>query len=185
MLAGALATYAHRYGVLPGRRALFIANNDSAYRAALDFAGAGGGVAAIVDLRPTADNPLAAAAAARGIEVLAGHAVVGTLGAGRVSAARVMSLTSAGDDVAGASRTIDCDAIGMAGGWNPSVHLFSQSRGKLRWDPAIAAFVPGPSAQAERSAGAARGRFALADCLADRGGLHRPLRRCADGSAGA
>jgi sarcosine oxidase subunit alpha len=167
MLAGALATYASRYGVLAGKRALFVTNNDSAYRAALDFADAGGGVAAIVDLRPTADGPPAAAAEARGIEVLAGHAVVGTLGTVRVTAARVMSLTSAGDDVAGAARTIDCDAIGMAGGWNPTVHLFSQSRGKLRWEPASAAFVTGPSVQAERSAGAARGRFALADCLAD------------------
>ena len=47
------------------------------------------------------------------------------------------------------------------------MHLFSQSRGKLAWDEAIAAFVPGTSVQAERSAGACRGSFALADCLAD------------------
>ena len=30
----------------------------------------------------------------------------------------------------------------MSGGWNPTVHLFSQSRGKLRFDDAAAGFVP-------------------------------------------
>ena len=31
----------------------------------------------------------------------------------------------------------------MSGGWTPSVHLFSQSRGKVRFDEALDAFVPG------------------------------------------
>ena len=31
----------------------------------------------------------------------------------------------------------------MSGGYTPSVHLFSQSRGKLRWDAELQAFVPG------------------------------------------
>ena len=55
----------------------------------------------------------------------------------------------------------------MSGGWTPSVHLFSQSRGKLAFDEALQAFVPDVSVQAERSAGACRGVFALADALAD------------------
>ena len=45
------------------------------------------------------------------------------------------------------------------------MHLFSQSRGKLRFDAAIDAFVPGEGVQAERSAGAANGTYALGDCL--------------------
>ena len=55
----------------------------------------------------------------------------------------------------------------MSGGWNPSVHLFSQSRGRLRFDEALAAFVPDVSVQAERSAGACRGLFSAAGCLAE------------------
>ena len=54
----------------------------------------------------------------------------------------------------------------MGGGWNPAVHLFSQSRGVLRWDDGLQTFVPGRSAQAERSAGAAAGRFDLEGCIA-------------------
>ena len=31
----------------------------------------------------------------------------------------------------------------MCGGWTPSVHLYSQSRGRLRFDERLAAFLPG------------------------------------------
>jgi sarcosine oxidase subunit alpha len=53
----------------------------------------------------------------------------------------------------------------MSGGWTPSVHLFSQSRGRLRFDQRLGAFVPGQSAARERSAGACNGTFGLAACL--------------------
>ena len=33
----------------------------------------------------------------------------------------------------------------VSGGWNPAVHLFSQARGKLRYDEALATFVPDAS----------------------------------------
>ena len=55
----------------------------------------------------------------------------------------------------------------MCGGWTPSVHLFSQSRGKLRYDADLLGFVPDVSAERERSAGACRGVFGLAAALAD------------------
>ena len=45
--------------------------------------------------------------------------------------------------------------------------VFSQSRGKLRFDEGLAAYVPGASVQRERSAGACRGTYDLADCLAE------------------
>ncbi|MEK6619960.1 MAG: DNA recombination protein RmuC, partial [Chloroflexota bacterium] len=44
-------------------------------------------------------------------------------------------------------RKIECDLLCLSGGWNPTVHLFSQSRGKLRYDDRIAAFVPVESFQ--------------------------------------
>jgi sarcosine oxidase subunit alpha len=53
----------------------------------------------------------------------------------------------------------------MCGGWTPSVHLFSQSRGKLRYDERLGAFVPGQSAAREQSVGACNGSFALSACL--------------------
>ena len=55
----------------------------------------------------------------------------------------------------------------MSGGFTPSVHLFSQSRGKLQWNEELKAFVPGAAAECERSAGACRGVYDLAEVLAD------------------
>jgi sarcosine oxidase subunit alpha len=64
-------------------------------------------------------------------------------------------------------RWIDCDLVLMSGGWAPSVHLFSQSRGRLTWSDAARSFVPSQSAERERSAGACRGVYGLAAALAD------------------
>ncbi len=55
----------------------------------------------------------------------------------------------------------------MSGGFTPSVHLFSQSRGKLAWNEALQAFLPSQSAECERSAGACRGVTGLAQALVD------------------
>ena len=70
-------------------------------------------------------------------------------------------------NVAGARRTVACDALLMSGGWTPSVHLFSQSRGRLVFDEALQVFMPGASAQRERSAGACNATFDLAGALAE------------------
>ena len=51
---------------------------------------------------------------------------------------------------------IDCDLIAVSSGWNPNVHLHSQSGAKPVYDDAIASFIPGQSRQAEVSIGAAR-----------------------------
>ena len=55
----------------------------------------------------------------------------------------------------------------MSGGWTPSLHLFSQSRGKLVFDEALQLFKPGASAQRERSAGACNATFDLSGALAE------------------
>ena len=153
MLAYSVTAYIHRYAVLPGSRAVFLANDDSVYAAAREFARHGGEVAALVDLR--ADS----AADAGGLPVLRGAVPLRTLGRRTVTGIEV--------EAEGSARRIACDLIAMGGGWNPAVHLFSQSRGTLRWDDRLQTFVPGRSAQAERSAGAAAGRFDLEGCIAE------------------
>ena len=57
------------------------------------------------------------------------------------------------------------DLVAMSGGYSPTVQLFTQSGGKLRFDEENACFVPDRSVQAEQSAGAAAGRFTLAEAL--------------------
>ena len=72
----------------------------------------------------------------------------------------------------------------MSGGWTPSVHLFSQSRGKLVFDEALQLFKPGASAQRERSAGACNATFDLAGALAEGDAAGRAAATAA-GFAGA
>ena len=167
MLAGAVRAYLNQYAVAAGRRILVVTNNDSAYRTALDLVGAGISVPAIVDLRPSPHGELAARARQAGLDILGGYALASVEGRNGVRRCKVMRLSTDGGSLdAGVETWIDCDAVAVSGGWNPTVHLFSQSRGTLRYEPEPATFVPGRSAQAERSAGACNGARSLAETMA-------------------
>jgi sarcosine oxidase, subunit alpha len=159
MLAHSARRYCNEYGAKVGERVIVATAHDSAYRAALDLKKAGVGVALIVDLRREASGPLPDAARRAGIEVVAGAEILGADGRLRVNAVRIKQ--------PGGDRTVACDALLMSGGWTPSVHLFSQSRGKLVFDEARRLFKPGASAQRERSAGACNATFDLAAVLAE------------------
>jgi sarcosine oxidase subunit alpha len=160
LLAGAAQTYLNRYGARVGERVVIVTADDAAYQAALDLHAAGTVVVAIADLRAEPAGELPQAARRAHLLVLPGSTVLGTEGGLRV---RAVSL----GDTAGVLRQFDCDAVLMSGGFTPSVHLFSQSRGKLAWNETLNAFVPGESAEHERSAGACRGITDLAEVLAD------------------
>ena len=53
----------------------------------------------------------------------------------------------------------------MSGGWNPTVHLFSQSGGKLKWDEELAQFLPKSATQNLVSIGGCDGTQGLRNCL--------------------
>src|SRR5215831_15406482 len=163
MLAGAARAYLHRFGVKAGTRAVVVTGHDSAYRAALDLAAAGIEIAAIVDLRATADEQLSAAARAAGVPILMNSAIGGTSGRLRVNAVDIVDLYTGRSGI----RREQCDLVLMCQGFTPSVHLFSQSGGTLRFDDRLDAFVPGASVARERSAGACRGIFELSAVISD------------------
>ncbi len=165
MLAGAARTYLNRYGVICGRRAAVFTSNDSAYAAALELAAAGVEIAAVVDLR-VEPGAWGEAAAAKGLRVIAGSAVAAVRGAQAVKAIEVAKLGIDGASLAGGREIVRCDLLLNSGGWTPSVHLFSQSGGRLAYDDALGAFVPGKAAQPQRNAGSCNGAMTLAECLA-------------------
>ncbi len=160
MLAGAARRYLNQYGVKVGERIVVVAAHDSAYRAALDLKEAGSDVALIADLRHEAPAHWAEAARAAAIPVVIKAAMHEVKGRQRVEAVRVSGHR-------GGMRWVACDTLLMSGGWTPSVHLFSQSRGKLLFDEKQQLFRPGRSAQRERSAGACNATFDLAEALAE------------------
>ncbi|MGO4572703.1 sarcosine oxidase subunit alpha family protein [Microvirga sp. 2TAF3] len=163
MLAESVRAFINRYGVAPGRQIVFATSGASAYTAATDAKAAGLAVS-VVDFRSEAEcGPEVAQLRSMGCEVLTGHTVVGSRGRKRVTGLIVAPVSA--DGRVGARRTLPCDCVGMSGGWTPAIHLFSQSRGKARYEPSLDAFVPGTSVQAERSAGAAKGAYQLWECL--------------------
>ncbi|MFF4129979.1 sarcosine oxidase subunit alpha family protein [Streptomyces mirabilis] len=160
MLAASARTYVNRHGVLPGRHAVVLTTNDSAYPAALDLTAAGVDIVAIVDTRPT-PGEWAQRARQAGIEVVAGHAVTGTEGDARLTAVTVAPY---GESVG--QREFTADLLLVSGGWNPVAHLFSQSGGKLRYDEALGSFVPDTCRQAVEVVGSASGVLDPAEVLA-------------------
>jgi sarcosine oxidase, subunit alpha len=165
MLAGAARTWLNRYGVLPGTRAVVVTACDAAYLAALELQAAGVYIACIAEVRAgAADRDWARRVAAAKIPLLTRATVLGTGGRRRVNA---IALAGLADGELGTTQNQPCDLVLMSGGFTPSVHLHSQSRGRLSWDETLQAFVPAASAERARSAGACRGVYALDAVLAD------------------
>ncbi|MDG1353388.1 MAG: sarcosine oxidase subunit alpha family protein [Sulfitobacter sp.] len=160
MLASALRTYANRYAVAADRRVAIFTNNDDGHRTAADLHAKGIKIAAVVDVR--ADAPRS-----HDFEVLHGQ-VIDTKGRHGLTFAEVR--LESGD-----MRTLECGALGMAGGWNPNVHLTCHQRGRPAWNDALAAFVPGGVLPVGMTvAGAANGDMSTAGAL--RGGAEAAKR---------
>ncbi|MEO1702729.1 MAG: sarcosine oxidase subunit alpha [Pseudomonadota bacterium] len=156
MLASAARKYLNHFGVLVGRQVGVYTANDSAYAAAFDLKRAGAEIAAIVDVRESIADALKDEASALGIDI---HLASGVSAAG--GKLRVSSMSVERIDGSGTAQVMPVDAIVMSSGWTPSVHLFSQSRGKLRFDDAKQVFVPDHYMQDCASVGACNGAETL------------------------
>jgi len=169
MLASAAMSYAAQYAVRPGTRVTFLTSGDSAYGAAETLLARGIEVAAIVDTRAE-PGEVATAARRAGITVLSGHVPVRALGGGAVRAIQVQPASAAQGaqcNRKNSMRHLACDLVCVTGGWTPTVHLFSQARGQLRYAPEQAALVPAAGPKSIHCAGAAAGNFSLHHCLSD------------------
>jgi len=156
MLAGAARGYANQYAALPGRRAVILATDDSAYRTAADLAANGAEVAAILDLRDApgkaardASAPVLTASSIRRVIASAGQVRAVEIGTGN------------------GMRRIDCDLIAMSGGWAPAVHLSTHLGGKPAYDAVSGLFLPAPALPEILCAGAMCGLIDTEDCIAD------------------
>ncbi len=152
MLAGAVRTYANRYGVAPGKRVAVFTNNDDGWRTATDLADKGIEIAAVIDSRDGTPR-----ASIHGANMVMGGRIVDT--AGRKG---LKSLTLSNGQV------IKADCLAVSGGWNPNVHLTCHQRGRPNWNDDLSAFVPGDDLPVGMSvAGAANGTLALGAALKD------------------
>lgn len=181
MLSSAVRSYARQYAVRCGDKAVLMTNNDSAYQTIAALVESAGKVLAIVDCRASAPGKAALAIANQyKVEVISAAVVSHANGGKCLTSVEVNSYVQgesghneiehgeiAHNEISRQSRTIECDLLAVSGGWNPTVHLFSQSQGKLRYDEQLACFVPHTSVRAQLMAGSINAVWATEGCLAE------------------
>ncbi|MGI3183674.1 sarcosine oxidase subunit alpha family protein [Nioella aestuarii] len=153
MMASAVRSYLHRYGVAAGRKVTLFATNDDAHRTALDLMACGVEIAGVVDARADAkaqgDYPL-----------FAGAEVITTKGRKALSEITIRHN--------GSERKIATDCLAMSGGWNPTLHMTCHMNSRPVWNEEIAGFVPADDAVPGLiPAGACKGTYSTAGCLAE------------------
>ncbi|WP_158964539.1 sarcosine oxidase subunit alpha family protein [Chachezhania sediminis] len=171
MLASAMRDYLVNWGVVPGQRIVVATNNDDGYRTAIVLKKAGLDVLRILDAREAGGGALMQEARDLGLRIDCGRGIGKVSGGKRVKKVQICVTTGTG----GAMEALDCDAVAMAGGWSPVVHLWSHCGGKLVWDDAQAHFRPDPAKAPTgadglpfvTTAGSASGPMALGSVLQD------------------
>ena len=153
MTAGAVRAYLNRWGVVAGRKVAVFANNDGAHRTAMDLMAAGVDVSAVIDSR-------AEAQALGDYKLFAGARVIGTRGP-----------QGAGKPVAAPGRPHPADRGRVPGRLGrlepfgppglPHERAARMGRGHAQFPAA------GRHGAGHDVAGAARGQFSTAACLAD------------------
>ncbi|MEO6609074.1 MAG: sarcosine oxidase subunit alpha family protein [Aestuariivirga sp.] len=157
MLVSALKTYLNRFAVAPAKRAVIITNNDSAYEAAIDLVAQGVGVT-VADVRASISGVTMARAAAAGIVIFPSSGIGQILGGKQVEGVKLAGPHGV---------SIECDVIGMSGGWSPLVHLTSHGGVKPVYDANIAGFLPGKLLPTQFAAGACAGVFSTLAAIRD------------------
>jgi sarcosine oxidase subunit alpha len=172
MLASAAQRLIYRYAVQPMRRAVVLTANDDGYRAALDLLAAGVQIAAVVDLRPDADEPWLSLLRDRGVEVLRGACVVEAVAdprSGALAAAQVGRFGADGQPDLSSLRRLECDGLLMSVGWAPAGNLLYQAGATLRYEDRVGQFVPDRLPEGVFACGRVNGVFGFEQKISDGG----------------
>jgi len=165
MLSSAIKKYADYYGVICGKKNVFFTNNDTAYESAISLFKKGVKVQAIIDIREKSDSSIIKQTEDLGIKIYWSHTVVDTHGYKKIKQISIMKLSRDGQSVIESKTNIDCDCLGMAGGWTPAVHLFTQSGGKLKFRDEDQVFIPNEYPSKQISIGSCNGDFELDEII--------------------
>jgi len=157
MMAGAMRAYLNRQAVAPGKSTVVFTNDASGYDTAADLEACGLDVAAIVDSRAGAPSSWNGKA-----RVISGAMVQDAKGGKALAGVTVIK--------DGVLETIKADALAMAGGWSPIIHLACHRGAKPKWSDARASFLAPETQDGLTVAGSAAGIGALQACLADGAG---------------
>lgn len=163
MLASAVRTYLNRYAVRVGQRIAVFTTNDSVYPLVHELQETGG-VVAVIDSRSSA-SPAAQQAAANGVHVMIGTAVVDTHVDEDNQLEAISVATINGSVDFNTTQSLQVDTLAVSGGWSPVVHLHSARRGRIEWDEQRQGFVAVNSVDNSHLAGAITGKYSTATAL--------------------
>ena len=164
MLSNSAKKYLNKYGVAPGKNLVFFTNNDSAYETAIDFFEQGIKVEAIVDTRDGSDGYYPKKANKLGITILKGYEISDTVGRLKIREVKLRKIKTENNNEK-SSINIKCDLLAIAGGWTPTVHLFTQSKGKLKFRDVDGSFIPNEVYQDTLCVGSCNGNYNLNEIL--------------------
>ncbi len=141
LLAGAAHEYLRRYAVAVGRRVVVATNNDSAYAVARSLKEAGVQVLAVADTRHEVPQGLGEELRGASIPLLSGWIPVDTSGFSALSTVTVGRLSRDSKSIE-SQQQFTCDALAVSGGWNPTLHLYTQAGGRLSYGDRSGVFEP-------------------------------------------
>ncbi len=167
LLSSAINKYASLFGVACGEKNILFTNNDSAYETAANLFKKGISIEAIIDNREEIDSKLIKESEKNNIKIYKGYTIVDTYGYKRINKISIMQLSKDGQKVVGSKILIPCDCLGISGGWTPSVHLFTQSGGKLKFRDNDQVFIPNTYPSDQISIGSCNGDFTLDEILSN------------------
>ncbi len=161
MLANSVSKYLNGYGVNLGKDVVIFTNNDSAYQTAIDCHHQNINVVAVVDVRHNLEGELPLKVKNLGIKIFTGSIITNTSGRKKIKSVHIKKIKKNNIDI------LNCDLLCMSGGWSPTVHLFTQSRGKLKFRVEDSCFIPDQTFQNTLSIGSCNGLFDLKSILSE------------------
>jgi sarcosine oxidase subunit alpha len=165
LLSSAVKKYVDYYGVIAGKNSVIFTNNDTAYETTVSLFKKGVRINNIIDIRKKCSSNLINKVENLGIKIYWEHTIVDTHGYKRLKKISIMKLSDDAFSVVGNKINIECDCLGISGGWTPAVHLFTQSGGKLKFREEDNVFIPNITQSDQISIGSCNGNFELDDLI--------------------
>ncbi|MFK8035664.1 MAG: sarcosine oxidase subunit alpha family protein [Hyphomicrobiales bacterium] len=165
MLMDSIRAYALRYGVSTGKNIALFTSHDGAYAQLSALQDMGVPVKTVIDTRTQISDLAAAQVAATGLQLITGHAVTKVSGHQKINQISVTPFDPFTNSASGTAQTIECDCLGISGGWTPSIHLTSQMGGPPQWDETLNTVLPGASNGAWTACGTMSGHMNRDDVI--------------------
>ena len=157
MLSSAVRRFIAEFGAAPGEKLAVFTTNDSGYLTAITARRAGIDVPVLIDSRSRKESPHAALAESHGIPCVFDAEV--TDATGYKGLKRVSVASSSG------KKQYKCDALAVAGGWTPLIHLAAHRGAKTVYDADRNMFLCPEAPENWHIIGGAAGCLSLAESI--------------------